>query len=156
MPGNNSHVTLCPWWNLFGHLKQAFCNWILRLRPCCLGPICCWSSGGLLCFFLHRGSVRAHICASQRHRTPNSEADGITKSMLLPLWGSFFGLCFVFFGYFSELCDFVKIELPCMQGLDFEGLGPSECYVVLPLRAPSENLRGPGGSCNAGGPRWKS
>ena len=92
------------------------------------------------CFahFLHRGSARAHICASWRRQTTNSEANGVTKSIFVPPRGSLFGPLFVTFRYFLELCDFVKIELPCRRGLDFESPGPSKCH-FFPLGAPSKN-----------------
>ena len=81
------------------------------------------------CFapFLHRGSARAHICASWRRQTTNSETNGVTKSIFPPPRGLLFGQLFVTFRDFSELCDFVKIELPCRRELGFDGPGRSKC-----------------------------
>ena len=99
------------------------------------------------CFahFLHRGSARAHICASWRRQTTNSETNGVTKSIFPPPRGLLFGPLFVTFRDFSELCDFVKIELPCRRGLDFESPGPST-YHFFSLGAPSKNVIDFGGS----------
>ena len=102
------------------------------------------------CFasFLHRGSARAHICASWRRQTTNSEANGVTKSIFVPPWGSIFGLLFVILMFFSEVCDFVKIQVPCKRELDFDGQGPlqtlkSQFFSIGP---PFRNLSVPGGS----------
>ena len=105
--------------------------------------------------FLHRGSARAHICANWRRQATNSEENGVTKSISPLPRGSFFGHFFVTFRYFSELNDFVKIQLPWKRGLDFESPGPSKCH-FFSLGTPSKNLRGPGGSCQGGGPRGKT
>ena len=61
------------------------------------------------CFalFLHRGSARAHVCASWRRQTANSEANGVTKSIFPPPRVSIFAPLLVTFSYFSEFCDFV-------------------------------------------------
>ena len=96
------------------------------LREACFAPV------------LDRGSARAHICASWRRQTTNSEANGVTKSIFPPPWGSIFGPLFATFQYFTELCDFVKIELPCGRGLDFESPGPSK-YFFFSLGASSKN-----------------
>ena len=92
--------------------------------------------------FLRCGSARAHICASWRRQATNSEANGVTKSIFPPPRGSLFGPLFFTFSYFSEFCDFVKIELPCRRELDFEGPGRSKYHFFL-LGALSKNLRGP-------------
>ena len=110
------------------------------------------------CFahFLHRGSVRAHICASWRRQATNSEANGVTKSIFPPPRGSLFGPLFGTFSYFSEFCDFVKIELPCRRELGFEGPGRSRC-LFFSLGTPSKNRCEFGGSwVGGGGPPWKS
>ena len=88
--------------------------------------------------FLHRGSARARICASWRRQTTNSEANGVTKSIFVPPRGSLFGPLFGTFSYFSEFCDFVKIELPCRRELGFEGPGRSKCH-FFSLGTPSKN-----------------
>ena len=100
--------------------------------------------------FVHRGFARAHICASWRRQTTNSEANGVTKSICPFLQELLFGQLFVTFSYVSELCDFVKTELPCGRELDFECPGRSKCH-ILSFGAPSKNLKGPGGSCQGGG-----
>ena len=105
----------------FGALDQFF-----GLREACFAR------------FLHGGSARARICASWRHQATNSEANGVTKSIFVLLRGSLFGPLFGTFRYFSELCDFVKIELPCRRGLDFESLGPSKCH-FFSLGTPSKS-----------------
>ena len=68
--------------------------------------------GACFALFLHRGPARAHVCASWRRQTTNSEANGVTKLIFPFSRRSFFGQLFVTFRYFSELCDFVKIEFP--------------------------------------------
>ena len=104
------------------------------------------------CFapFLHRGSARAHICASWRRQATNSEANGVTKSIFPPPRGSLFGPLFLTVSYFSELCDFVKIELPFRRELGFEGPGRSKCH-FFSLGTPSKNRSEFGGSCPGGG-----
>ena len=62
----------------------------------------------------------------------HSEANGFTKSIFPPPLGSAFGPLFVTFPYFSELIDFVKIELLCRRELDFESLGPFQMSLFLP------------------------
>ena len=100
--------------------------------------------------FLHRGSARARICASWRRQTTNSETEGVSKSIFVPPQGSLFGPLFVTFRNFEELCDFVKIELPCGRGLDFESPSRSKCH-FFSLGTLSKNWRDPGGSCHWGG-----
>ena len=95
--------------------------------------------GPALLLFLHRGSARAHICASWRRQTTNSEANGVTKSIFVPPRGSLFGPLFGTFSYFSEFCDFVKIELPCRRELGFEGPGRSKCHFFF-LLSPSQKF----------------
>ena len=118
----------------FGVLDQLF-----GLREACFAR------------FLHRGSARARICASWRRQTTNSEANGVTKSIFVPPRGSLFGPLFGTFSYFSEFCDFVKIELPCGRELDFEGPGRSKCY-FFSLVTPSKNRSEFGGSFLGGDP----
>ena len=113
---------------LFGVLDQFF-----GLREACFAH------------FLNRGSARAHICASWRRQATNSEANGVTKSIFPPARGSFFGPLFGTFSYFSEFCDFVKIELPCRRELGFEGPGRSKCH-FFSLGTPSKNRSEFGGS----------
>ena len=136
-------------WVSSGHFPGMF-FFVFR----CLGPIF-----GLreACFahFLHRGSIRAHICASWRRQATNSEANGVAKSIFPPPRGSFFGPLFGTFSYFSEFCDFVKIELPCRRELGFEGPGRSKCH-FFSLGTPSKNRSEFGGSFLGGGPPWKS
>ena len=125
VPGNNSHVTLCPWWNLFGHLKQAFCNWILSLRPCCLGPICCWYSGGLLCFFFASRICEGtylFVCARQHHQTPNSEADDQVDFACSV--GVIFRIMFCYFSLFLRIMRFCENWAPMHARARFWGSGP--------------------------------
>ena len=102
--------TLQAGFSLFFGVLDQFCG----LRDACFAH------------FLYRGSARAHICASWRRQITNSEANGVTKSIFPPPGGLLFGSLFGTFRYFSELCDFVKIELPCGRGLDFESPGRSK------------------------------
>ena len=50
-----------------------------------------------------------------------------------------FLLLFVSFSYFSDLCDFVKIELRSGRELDFEGPGRSK-YYFSSLGAPFQKI----------------
>ena len=52
--------------------------------------------------FLHRGSARAHICASWRRQTTNSEANGVTKSICPPPGGRFSDIFFLLLGIFRN------------------------------------------------------
>ena len=47
--------------------------------------------------FLHLGSARAHICASWRRQTSNSEANGFTKSICPLSLGASFLITFCYF-----------------------------------------------------------
>ena len=59
--------------SLFFRILDEF----VGLREACCAP------------FLHRRSTRAHICASGRRQTTNSESNGITKSIFPPPRGRF-------------------------------------------------------------------
>ena len=88
-------------------------------------------------------------------RPPTREQMG-SPSRFPPPSGVAFQTIFLTFSYFSELCDFVKIELPCRRELGFEGPGRPKCH-FFSLGAPSKILRVPGGSWHGGGGiRWKS
>ena len=81
--------------------------------------------------FSHGGSTKSHICASWRHQTTNSAANRVTKSIFPPPVGSVFGPLFGTFPFFSELCDFMKMELPSRPELDFEGPGLLKMLLFL-------------------------
>ena len=87
----------------------------------CLGPIF-WSPGGLLCsFFASWIPKGTYLCqlAPAGHQLGGK-------------WGHQVDLCpspvVAFRLYFLELCDFMKIELPCRRGLCFESPGPSKWH----------------------------
>ena len=94
-------------------------------------------------------------CASWRRQTTKSEANGVTKSIFPPPRGSFFGELFGICLYFSEFCDFVKIELPCRRELGFEGSGRSKCHFFLPWN-PFQKSERIWRLIGGGGPRGKT
>ena len=61
-------------------------------------------------------------------RPPTRRQIGSTCRFFPPLW-SVFGPLFVAFSFFSESCDFVKVELPSGPELDFEG--PRSLKILL-------------------------
>ena len=115
----------------------------------CLGPIC-WSSRGLLCSFfaswIRKGTYLCQLAP------PDHQLGGKWghKVDFCPSPGVVFRTIFLTFSYFSEFCDFVKIELPCRRELGFEGPGRSKCH-FFSLGTPSKNRSEFGGSFLGGG-----
>ena len=106
----------------------------------CLGPIY-WSSRGLLCSFfaswIRKGTYLCQL-APPDHQLGGKWGHKVDFS---PPWGSFFGPLFGIFPYFSEFCDFVKIEILCRRELGFEGPGRSKCHFFLPWNPFQKSVR---------------
>ena len=79
-----------------------------------------------LFFFLHRGSVRAHIClfvcARQHHQTPNSEADDQVDFACSV--GVIFRIMFCYFSLFLRIMRFCENWAPMHARARFWGSGP--------------------------------
>ena len=88
------------------------------------------------------GLLRKHLKDFTPYSSARDDFKGDTKSIFVPPRGSLFGPFFPTFSYFSEFCDFVKIELPCRRELGFEGPGRSKCHFshLEPLPKIGTNL----------------
>ena len=102
-------------------------------------------SGDLLCSFfaswIRKGTYLCQLAP------PDHQLGGKWghKVDFCPSPGVAFRTTFFTFSYFSEFCDFVKIELPCRRELGFRGSGRSKCH-FLSLGTPFKNRSEFGGS----------
>ena len=126
-------------WVSSGHFPGMF-FFVFR----CLGSIF-WCPGGLLCSFfaswIRKGTYLCQLAP------PDHQLGGKWghKVDFCPSPGVVFRTIFLTFSYFSEFCDFVKIELPCRRELGFEGPGRSKCH-FFSFGTPSKNRCEFGGS----------
>ena len=67
----------------------------------CPGPIF-WLCEARHVFFPRRGSTKSHICATLHHKTTNSAANRVTKSIFPPLCGRLSDHFLLLFGFFQN------------------------------------------------------